>query len=119
MNTVGEKINFDAKVKECRTFDPKELMHLLRNGKGWQVFASWGAHKFIVDDMKNTRMFRMTVSGHHHKGHVYIFLNGLDLYDVYLTSNQGTIKKIGEGLYFDQLVEWIDDNVERISDYVR
>jgi hypothetical protein len=52
-------------------------------------------------------------------GHVYIALNGMDLYDVYLTSNRGTIKQRTPemGLYFDQLVEWIDDKVERIPEY--
>jgi len=61
----------------------------------------------------------MTVSGHHHKGHVYIFVNGMDLFDVYLTTNRGTIvHKSGDmGLYFDQLVEWIDEKVERIPEY--
>jgi hypothetical protein len=61
----------------------------------------------------------MRVSGHHHKGHVYIFVNGSDLFDVYLTTLQGTIKTIGTDLYFDQLAEWIDERVERIPDYVR
>jgi hypothetical protein len=117
MNQVGEKINFEAKAKECRTLNPQELMQLLRGSMGINVFFSWGASKFIVDNMKNPRMFRMNVQGHHHKGHVYIFVNGSDLFDVYLTSNQGTIKKFVEDLYFDQLVEWIDDNIERIPEY--
>ena len=61
----------------------------------------------------------LNVQGHHHKGHVYIFVNGSDLFDVYLTTTQGTIKMKIEGLYFDQLVEWIDEKVEKIPDYIR
>jgi hypothetical protein len=63
----------------------------------------------------------MYVRGHHHKGHVYIFLNGLDLFDVYLTNSKGIIKDRTDeqGIYNDQLVEWIDEKIERIPDYVR
>ena len=46
-----------------------------------------------------------------------IFVNGLDLFDVYLTTLQGTIKDKIEGLYFDQLVEWIDEKIEKIPAY--
>jgi len=83
------------------------------------IFASWGAHAFTVDKTKNTRMFRMKVNGHHHKGHVYIFVNGMDLFDVYLTTIRGKIvlKSGAQGLYFDQLVEWIDNKIERIAAY--
>lgn len=115
MNNIGEVINYEAITKSCRNLDPKELMQLLRININ--IFWSWGSKSFIVDNTRNCRMFRMTVSGHHHKGHVYIFVNGSDLFDVYLTSNRGTIKVIGTDLYFDQLVEWIDEKVERIPAY--
>ena len=115
MNTVNEKI--DIKKASCREMYIPDLMALLKHDI--MKFWSWGSHALTVDKKNNPRMFRMTVSGHHHKGHVYIFLNGSDLFDVYLTSNQGTIKKRTDemGLYFDQLVEWIDNNVERIPEY--
>ena len=52
-----------------------------------------------------------------HKGHVYIFVNGMDLYDVYLTTTRGTIVEKSDGshggLYFDMLTDWIDDRVEK------
>jgi hypothetical protein len=115
MNQVGEIIVIDS-IK-CRQFNVQELMYVLKSeiNKFW----SWGAHAFTADNVQNASFFRMTVSGHHHKGHVYIALNGMDLYDVYLTSNRGTIKQRTPemGLYFDQLVEWIDDKVERIPEY--
>lgn len=117
MNQVGEKINIEEKVKSCRNLNPQELLVLLR--QDMMVFWSWGTHALRVDNMKRPRMFRMMVNGHHHSGHVYIFLNGMDLFDVYLTSSQGKIKDIITDLYFDQLVETIDNKVERISDYVK
>jgi len=117
MNQVNEKI--DTKSASCREMDASELMDLLRSSGA--IMMSWGSHNYTVDKMKGTKMFRMNVQGHHHKGHVYIFLNGLDLFDVYLTTFQGTIKDRTDemGLYFDQLVDWIDEKVERIPEYKR
>lgn len=115
MNAIGEKIKFETITKGCREFDAKETMLLLRHNLA--IFWCWGAHAFTVDKQRGTRMLRMTVSGRLHKGHVYIFLNGIDLFNVYLTSSQGTIKKISEDLYFDMLTNWIDTNIEKIPAY--
>lgn len=115
MNQVKEIINFREITKGCRNLNVKELMYLLKYNIN--IFWSWGSHAFTIDNDKDTRMFRMTVSGNLHKGYVYIFLNGLDLFDVYLTSNRGTIKKIQKDLYFDMLVDWIDTNIEKIPEY--
>ena len=112
MNNLNEII--DVKKAACRQFDVNELMSLLR--ANITMFWSWGAHAFTAD--KERTLFRMKVNGHHHKGHVYIFLSGSDLFDVYLTSVRGTIQKKIEGLYFDQLAEWIDENVEKIAAYM-
>ncbi len=116
MNQKGEKIDVQAITKGCRQLDVNELMQLLKSDI--YKFWSWGSHAYRVDKKNDTRMFRMQVSGHHHKGHVYIFVNGMDLFDVYLTTAQGTIKDTNsEGLYFDQLVDWIDEKIECIPEY--
>lgn len=117
MNEIGEIIN--TKEASCREIYVPDLMMLLQDSG--RIFMSWGPHNFTVDKKKGTQMFRMNVQGFHHKGHVYIFLNGLDLFDVYLTTTQGTIKDRTDemGIYNDQLVDWIDEKVERIPDYVR
>ena len=115
MNTKGEVINFEEKRKSCRSLNVQELMQLLR-ADFWK-FATWGATAFTIDNKKDTRMLRFKASGHLHKGHVYIFVNGLDLFDVYLTTLQGTIKEVGEGLYFDMLFDWIDERIEKIPAY--
>jgi len=117
MNQKGEKIN--VKESSCREMNPKELLQLLQFNKS--IFWSWGvpSTSYKIDSKIQTKMLRFTVSGHHHKGHVYIFLNGNDLFDVFLTSNQGTIRDRTEylGLYFDDLVEWIDNKIERLPAY--
>jgi hypothetical protein len=117
MNNINEKINVQEIVKSCRSLNVQELMQLLK--MNITIFWSWGSHAYTVDNKHDTRMFRMAVNGHHHKGHVYIFVNGMDLFDVYLTNLQGTIKDKFEGLYFDQLVDWIDEKIERIPEYVK
>lgn len=117
MNQIKEEI--DYKKASCREMDFDELISLLKSDI--MKFWSWGVHNIRIDSKNRMRMFRMNVQGHHHKGHVYIFLNGLDLFDVYLTYTNGVIKTRTDemGIYADQLVDWIDEKVERIPDYVR
>ena len=117
MNEVGSKINVTAITNSCRQLNVSELIDLLR--MDINKFWSWGSHAYTIDNKRNCRMFRMAVNGHHHKGHVYIFLNGSDLFDVYLTTKMGTIKKVLTDLYNDQIVDVIDKEIEYISDYVR
>ena len=116
MNQIGEQIQIESITKNCRVLNPNELLQLL--SADLFRFWSWGVeNKNVVDNLKNPKMLRLTVNGHHHKGHVYVFVNGLDLFDVYLTSRQGKIKDIVEGLYFNQLAEWIDEKIEKIPTY--
>jgi hypothetical protein len=115
MNQINETI--DTKTIGCREMDFDELMYILKSQI--QKYWSWGAHNITVDKKKGMKVFRMNVQGHHHRGHVYITLNGMDLFDVYLTTTQGTIKQRTDemGIYNDQLVDWIDERVERIPEY--
>ena len=80
------------------------------NVKVW----SWGAHGWKLFEGK---VLRFMVSGHHHKGHVYVTVNVMDTFDIYLTTSQGNIKGVLNGIYLDQLIEVIDNRVERIVDY--
>ena len=116
MNQIGDVLNI--KEASCREMYLPDLQSLLK--MDMNKYWSWGSRGPTVDNMKEPRMFRLRVSGHLHKGYVYIFLNGSDLFEVHLTTLQNVIKKRTDdmGLYFDQLVEWIDNNVERIPEYV-
>jgi hypothetical protein len=119
MNQIKEVI--DVKKASCREMYIPDLMEIFNSQR--MIYWSWGVDhtKDLVDNVKRPKMFRMKVSGHHHKGYVYIFLNGMDLFDVYLTTTDEIIKDRTDemGLYFDQLVEWIDERVERIPEYTR
>lgn len=81
-----------------------------------QTVWSWGAHAWTK---MNSNCLRFTVNGRHHRGHVYLVVNHSDLFDVYLTSNRGTIKKVLNDVWVDSLVDAIDTEVERIPAYKR
>ncbi|MDD4922196.1 MAG: hypothetical protein PHS30_06935 [Bacteroidales bacterium] len=117
MNNKGEKINVQELTRVSRDLSVSELIKLLQANHN--IFWSWGTSAYMVDNKRRPRWFRMHVNGHHFKGHVYISVNAMDLYEVHLTTLQGTIMdKTGDmGVYFDSLVEWIDDRVERIPAY--
>ena len=107
----GEKIDVTKIV--CRELNVLELVQLLK--QDIRVYFSWGTH--ALRNLYNKGL-RMMVNGHHHKGHVYIVLNGMDLFDVYYTTSKGTIVDTDTDLYFDMLVNAIDKRVERIDKYV-
>ena len=59
----------------------------------------------------------MEVSGNHHKGSVLITLGWDDTYNVYIINNRGRVLNEYKGIYFDVLVEVIDNRIERIKEY--
>ena len=75
---------------------------------------SWGARGWTNIDNK---ALRFRVSGHHHKGYVFITVNAGDLFDVYLTDLKGRIKETLTDIYLDSLIETIDARVEKIEGY--
>jgi len=109
---VGNKIDIQAIMKECREMDARTTMSQLNAG-GREKVRSWGAHNYF----NLGRGLRFNVQGNHFTGHVYIVLNGADLYDIYYCSNQGTIKEIKTDIYCEDLTDVIDRKVEYIKDY--
>src|SRR5215469_6640570 len=78
------------------------------------VVFSWGFNS--PKPLTNGLQFK--VQGFKHKGYVTVVYNkGADLFDVALyTSKFELLKKI-EDVYLDQLVELIDEEVEKTDDY--
>ncbi len=112
-NKVGNKIDTKEFVKTCKFFSIEQLHEqILRTGA---IVMSWGFRNPVI--MEKDQVYRFTVSGHHHKGHVYIVLDALDLFDIYYTSNRGTIKKVREGIYVDELINILDKDIEYIDAY--
>ncbi len=108
------KLDLIELAKSVRTQDMNSTLQVLRHNP--MVFFSWG-----VQAMKNfsNKILRFKVNGHHHKGHVYITVNGSDLYDVYLTTTRGNIVKEMKDIYFDELQTRVDNSIERIEEYER
>ena len=78
------------------------------------VVMSWGFHNpTVISDG-----LQFNVQGFIHTGLVQIvYQQGLDLFMVRLLSKDFRVVKEIDRLYFDQLVEVIDENVERVKNY--
>lgn len=77
-------------------------------------FVCWGVTeiRLIGETKEDIRTIRLTANGLIHKGYVYVFLNGKDLYEFYLVSLDGELVKEVKDLFFDQLVDVIDQEIE-------
>lgn len=116
-NEVGQLFNVHKAV--CREFDLNEIhKYIRRASNGMNPYSwSWGFRAAGIACKDKT--LRFTVSGNWHKGYVYIVLSGLDLFDIYYTTNQGKIKKISKDIYLDMLIDVLDRDIERLPEYVR
>ena len=77
------------------------------------VVYSWGFHKPMA--LENGLRFKVT--GFKFKGIVDVIYNeSRDLFDVSFIKRNKVVKSI-DGVYFDMLVDTIDDFVEKTSDY--
>jgi len=78
------------------------------------ILMSWGFHYPVGIRLG----LRFKVNGFKHIGIVEIRYNeGADLFDVYLVNDDHTLKDLKEGIYFDELVDTIDLQVERVDNY--
>lgn len=110
---IGEKIDCKSFVTSHRPFDDMNgLVNAIRRN---MIVWSWGANNWTK---MNDYSLRFTVNGHHFKGHIYLVVNGSDLFDIYLTSNRGNIKDILTDIYLEDLIDVIDRRIERIPEYI-
>jgi len=112
MNEVKEV--FNPEKASCRVMDIKDL-HKVVTSNYMTRAATWAFRNpgIVIKD----KCYRFRVSGHHHKGYVYIILNGLDLFDVYYTNIKHVIKKIDNDVYVFDLVDRLDTSIEKIPSY--
>lgn len=97
----------------ARDFDVNETLSILKSSGS--IFWSWGVSKLIA--YKTTKALMIRVHGHHHNGWVFITLAWDDTYTVNLLTTHRNVVKTFEGVYFDMLVDVIDNAVEKIEDY--
>lgn len=78
------------------------------------TMMSWGFHKPTV--IKDGLLF--SVNGFKHKGTVkIIYQHGLDLFEIKLINEKGVVVHEFCEIYFDQLTDLIDEDVEMFSNY--
>jgi len=109
---IGDRFNFSEIKDSVRHCYVQEVVNLLNTQR--MKFWSWGSNNFVNLYDKG---LKFTVRAQRHYGYVYIVVNGMDLYDVYLVSIKGNLKKKLEDIYFEDLVDTIDNEIEFIDGY--
>ena len=93
----GENINID-KIG-CREF---YTMDEFASTIGRTLFSiTWGSHAWTK---MNKNVLRFKVNAHRHKGHIYVAVNFMDLFDVYLTTTKGKIVKVFTDVYLEDFL---------------
>ena len=88
------------------------ILNILRSDLS--IVLSWGFHRPV--GLENGLKFN--VNGFKNKGAVSVIYNeGADLFDIELIDSENELVEKIEGVYFDQLVEVIDNHVELIENY--
>ncbi len=91
---------------------PNYILQILKSRMN--IVMSWGFHRPM--GLENGLMFQ--VNGFKHQGTVLVKYNeGLDLFEIHLIDKSDKIIKEFDHIYFDQLVEVIDNAVEKTDDY--
>jgi hypothetical protein len=92
-----------------REFNVKETYQVLTYDKN--VWGSWGVNLSTIKNLDDKCLI-FKPNGRYFKGFVCITLGWEDLYQVHFVSNSYKLKKSVEGVYFDNLVITIDNEVE-------
>ena len=80
------------------------------------VVMSWGVCKFKALQGDEGVMFH--VQGFKFNGQVKcVYDLGADLFNIFYIDNKGETQKIQKGIYFDELVDTIDREVEKVENY--
>jgi hypothetical protein len=102
----------DTKITEEDFNMAKYILTILLSNR--TVVMSWGTHN--AKTIKNG--IRFQVNGFKHEGYVEITYNlGKDLFDIKLIGLENEVKKELNSIYFDDLLNVIDDAVERVDNY--
>jgi hypothetical protein len=111
MTKIVKNAKYELLVQ--RTFDPQETLQVLK-GTNQQIYWSWGVEKVVN---YNDLGLILLVNGHHHKGVVFIRLSWDDTYSYFLLNPDLSIKLETHNVYFDELQERVDKDVEYIDKY--
>lgn len=113
---VGDVLDINKAVYGCREYDIQQIFRLIKSS-GY-IWMSWGMRSPVIEVKDKSLRFR--VNGHHHKGTVHIVLDFMDTFTIYYTTLiKNQIVKIREGVYIEDLIDILDSDIERISEYRR
>lgn len=109
---VNNQIDVELFLKGHREFySMQEFVSAI--GRTYKVM-SWAARSWT---RMNKFCLRFYVSAMHHTGHIYVVVNGADLFDVYITTNRGRIKEVLNDVYLEDFIGILDEKIERIEAY--
>lgn len=92
------------------------IMNILYAKPNIDVVNSWGVCKFRALQGDEGVIFH--TQGFKWNGWVKIVYDlGADLFNIFYITNDGQTVKEQKGIYFDELVRTIDEEVEKTSDY--
>jgi hypothetical protein len=90
----------------------QNILSIIRSGG--PVTWSWGPESFQATAYKGMAALRFSVDGFVHKGEVVVAYNGgMDLFEVYCLGADGNVTASRDEVYFDELVDAIDQLVEK------
>lgn len=95
-----------------REFNTAETVQVIQHIK--PIYWSWGVEKLVN---YYDKALLLIVNGHHHQGLMVITLAWNDTYSYHLINDDGTVKKTVTDVYFDELQERIDRDIERLDSY--
>jgi hypothetical protein len=102
-------------MKNINEFEPKKyrdfysMQELVNTMRRLALVWCWGAHAWTK---MNNQLLRFRVNGMLFKGHVYIAVNGADLFDIWFTNLKGEVKQTKNDINIENLVGVIDRVVE-------
>lgn len=111
---IGDVLDINQAVYGCREYDIQEIFRLIK--RSGYIYMSWGMRSAVIEVENKSLRFR--VNGHHHKGTVHIVLDFMDTFTIYYTTLiKNEIVKIKEGIYIEDLINTLDNDIEKISKY--
>ena len=97
----------DVKEIGCRSWD--DMDGFVKVIQRTMPSICWGSHNWTK---MSDNVLRFNVQARRHKGHIYVAVNGLDLFDIYLTTSHGRIVKTFNDVYLEDFLGVIDNEIE-------
>lgn len=101
-----------TKIENKMPLDIKEIHGFLMAHRN--IVWSWGAKSWTNVQNKG---FAFNVNGFNFKGNVMITVNGSDLFDIYFHNRMGKVVNEINNIYLDDLIEVLDNQIEKTETY--